>query len=924
MKHTVSVIIPLYNKENEIARTLNSVLCQTFQDFEIIVVDDDSSDKGPAIVKSFSDPRITLIEQEHRGASYARNNGVNHATGEYIALLDADDEWMPNHLEIINRLFLQFPGAGMYATAYKIQTADGKAQWANYKYIPDSPWEGLIPDYFKSAAFGHLPVNASTCVVPKKIFLEVGGFSENSWWGEDADLFGKIALKYPVAFSWELGAIYHWDAKNRMCDTFNSTTSLHFEDEPFIRTARIALDRDEVPSEFIESLHEYIAKREINWARRYTYTGRYDKAWALLNRCNTKWFTKEKRNVLFYLKYRYPLVLLLMDVRIFLRGLITHLFPSLKIKNGVQSIQLFSPLQRLIPTAKLPKIAVIMVTGNSGNCIKDALASILRLDYPHDLLEVIVIGNASKDHIEQALYPFSQDNTGKTGITFIRDVQNYGFGKAVNLAMQEVTADVQYLLLLKSDCNLYKDTLNNLVSSAFSTFDREFRMWECRQLPYEHPKYYNPVTLETTWSSAACCLIERTAFEKVKGFDENIISSIEDVDFSWRMRMAGYHLMYVPTARVLRNSSIDPARIGVTMDDYPLLYGYYLRYKFGSFRDVVRYTKSFWSLFFVVPENFGSERTILMYQFLKHFILIPYALHFRIKEKETSRSFKPLFLNHDYELHRPGAFVAQSIEESNRNALPKVSIIVRTIGRKGFLHEALTSIRNQTYPNIETIVVEDGMDTMHEMIQSQFKDLEIKYVALGENHGRSYAGNVGIEQSTGNFLRFLDEDDLLFAHSVEIAVRCITKNLEKVKLVYDLAYMVPTKVLSENPFHYHEYGHILMHNEEFNRENLLNHNYIPIQCALFDRHLIEKCGGFDESLEALEDWDMWIRYSMNTDFQKIPIVTSLYRISSDPIAHEKRKKLHDIFRSRVKKKYSSTTSSSSITSRQLKTGLYSL
>lgn len=290
MNRKISVIIPLYNKKNEIKRALVSVLSQTCQDFEIIVVDDHSSDGSPEIVKSCPDPRISLIEQEHRGVSYTRNHGVKLATSDYFAFLDADDEWMPKHLETILRLIGKYPGAGMYSTAYKIQTNDGKRQWADLKYIPAAPWEGLVPDYFKFGAQGHHLVNATTVVIPTKIFYEMGGFPEDYWWGEDIDLFGKIAIKYPVAFSWEFGAIYHWDSSNRAC---NKGRPLDYV-EPFIITARDALTNNTVPQELIESLNEYIWKKEYSRAIRNEQAGHPDVALKILQQCSSKWTNYEK------------------------------------------------------------------------------------------------------------------------------------------------------------------------------------------------------------------------------------------------------------------------------------------------------------------------------------------------------------------------------------------------------------------------------------------------------------------------------------------------------------------------------------------------------------------------------------------------------------------------------------------------------
>ena len=95
----VSVIIPLYNKGKYIARALDSVFSQTYQDYEVIVVDDGSTDNGPEIVKQYNDPRLRLIHQENAGPGAARNKGISESKGEFLSFLDADDEWLPEFLE---------------------------------------------------------------------------------------------------------------------------------------------------------------------------------------------------------------------------------------------------------------------------------------------------------------------------------------------------------------------------------------------------------------------------------------------------------------------------------------------------------------------------------------------------------------------------------------------------------------------------------------------------------------------------------------------------------------------------------------------------------------------------------------------------------------------------------------------------------
>ncbi len=288
----VSVIISLYNKKEYIGRTIQSVLDQTISDFEIIVVDDGSVDGSSDVVKSFHDNRIQLFRQKNQGVSIARNNGVKKADADFIAFLDADDEWLPNHLGTLLKLRNKYPDAGAFTTAYRILEAGGKIRSPNYQAIPAPPFEGLIPNYFKSAALGDSPMNSSSIGIPKNIFNEFGGFPEGAWWGEDTDLFGKIALKYPIAFSWEIGAVYHWDANNRVCGKPSLTP------EPFVTFARNALKNNMVPYLFLTDLQEYLARKEIYRAASHLYIGNNLEARNILKTIQTKIFRKRKQLLL--------------------------------------------------------------------------------------------------------------------------------------------------------------------------------------------------------------------------------------------------------------------------------------------------------------------------------------------------------------------------------------------------------------------------------------------------------------------------------------------------------------------------------------------------------------------------------------------------------------------------------------------------
>ena len=284
----ISVVIPLYNKRPHIKRALHSVLTQTFQDFEIIVVDDGSTDGGGKIVERISDSRVRLIRQENMGVSFARNRGIEQASSNLIAFLDADDEWRPDFLGTIVSLRRKYIEAGAYATAYEIYLPNGKREHIKYKAIPKAPWEGLLPNYFR-AGLGPNPLHTSAVAVPRDVFSRVGGFREGVNMGEDLEMWLRIALQYPIAFSTYTGATYYQNATNRLCNTHREEDGLFY-----LKTAIEAMQRNEVADSLIGDLKEYVAFKQIVTAKYKIFIGDLRAARKLLRKCKTKRFFLRK------------------------------------------------------------------------------------------------------------------------------------------------------------------------------------------------------------------------------------------------------------------------------------------------------------------------------------------------------------------------------------------------------------------------------------------------------------------------------------------------------------------------------------------------------------------------------------------------------------------------------------------------------
>jgi GT2 family glycosyltransferase len=448
---------------------------------------------------------------------------------------------------------------------------------------------------------------------------------------------------------------------------------------------------------------------------------------------------------------------------------------------------------------------------------------------------------------------------------------NIGFGPGNNRLLSSSSAP--WVLISNQEIVLEPNALKTLIH--FASEDDEGCAWEMRQIPYEHPKVYDPVTLETPWVSGAACLYRRQAIEQVNGFEEKIFMYGEDVDLSWRLRAKGWRLRYIAKAAVIHHTYSKPKEVKPLQAIEGNLTNLCLRARFGSWGDILKGLAMLSGELFR-PEIFPGRRKSLALNFVKYFKRFPY---YRWKTGVRVNGFKPTFLLWDFSERRDGAF--HEFKPSNeKKEYPLVSILVRTCHRPQWLREALLSIKYQTYPNIEVVIVEDGPPTAQKMIETEFQqDMNIKYFATKEPVGRSRAGNIALEMAGGEWFNFLDDDDVFFSDHVEVLLQSAIR--EKIKGVYALAWETETRVVSELPLKYIETDHYIRHNQQFCRITLWHHNYMPIQSVLFHRSLYERWGGLEEDMDQLEDWNLWTRYSLEDRFALVEKCTSKYRVPSN-------------------------------------------
>ena len=205
----VSVVIPLYNKEKSIASTLQTVLNQTFTDYEIVIVNDGSTDNSVAEVEKIHDARIRLIHQQNAGVSAARNRGIEEAKSELIAFLDADDEWKFEYLATQYHLSQKYPECSVFACNYEFHDAEGNVTPTIIHKLPFVGETGIMTNYFEVASCSHPPLWTSAVVVRKMALQSIGGFPVDVKSGEDLLTWARLSAKGQIAFCKKPLAIYN-------------------------------------------------------------------------------------------------------------------------------------------------------------------------------------------------------------------------------------------------------------------------------------------------------------------------------------------------------------------------------------------------------------------------------------------------------------------------------------------------------------------------------------------------------------------------------------------------------------------------------------------------------------------------------------------------------------------------------------------
>jgi glycosyltransferase involved in cell wall biosynthesis len=241
----ISVVIPLYNKKDNIRRTLNSVMIQKYQPIEIIVVDDGSTDGSAEIVCLMKISNLKLIKQENSGVSAARNRGVKEASCKWIAFLDGDDEWLPDFLLTVKSMHDSNHDHDVYATSYYSGDYMGNKKKIGLNAVQFREKQGVMTNYFVVASCSAPPICSSTVCIRKQALLDIGGFPLHVKSGEDLITWARLVAHKPPLYSTVPLAIF-WQEKAHTYD--DKPNRIPEKDDPIGNAlVKLKIESDNIP-----------------------------------------------------------------------------------------------------------------------------------------------------------------------------------------------------------------------------------------------------------------------------------------------------------------------------------------------------------------------------------------------------------------------------------------------------------------------------------------------------------------------------------------------------------------------------------------------------------------------------------------------------------------------------------------------------
>lgn len=266
--------MPIYNKAKTIKMSLNSILDQTLQEFEILVVDDGSTDELSSVLDEYDDFRIRVFKQKNQGVSMARNKAIENSTFPYICFLDGDDIWYKNHLETLKSMIDKYPSEMMFVTSYRIVMNDGIYFDSNNNMLQMKDKTFKVSNIFSKIGTGILHTN-SVCIA-RDAFEKTGIFEVGVKLGEDTDMWFRVAAYFNVVLCKTVTTEYH-----RQYSTASRFETINFN-WPFEMREDAMMESNEISVEKKESICRMLDRYRVSKARHYLLNGDKGAAWKAL------------------------------------------------------------------------------------------------------------------------------------------------------------------------------------------------------------------------------------------------------------------------------------------------------------------------------------------------------------------------------------------------------------------------------------------------------------------------------------------------------------------------------------------------------------------------------------------------------------------------------------------------------------------
>ena len=510
----VSVVIPTYNSAKFIIQAIESVLSQTYSNYEIIVVDDGSTDNTGQVLEPYKN-KISYTYQTNQGVAASRNNGIDIAQGELIAFLDADDLFLPQKLHQQVSIFLEQPQIAMFVCGWQIANREGSIiadveLWHNLPKLDLNAWL-----YWK-------PVLPSATMIRRDWLLKVGGFSTTTVPVEDVECFIELVFQGCEAV-WcpKLGTIYRQINSDSLCrHTLKRVQSLELLHHRFY-------SKIDLPFSVRQSENKVVYANLV-WSAWHLYQNGYESEMIDYLRKSLVYTTKSTENIS--------------------RNWIES-FESFEQDQDGSNFQLntyklsqTNGWQNLIAdslTTKKPVVSVIIPAYNSGQYLSDAIASVLEQTYPD--YEIIVINDGSTDNTDEIVDPyldqiryFKQPNQG------VSRTRNRG----ICLARGEFIAfldadDILMPFKLKQQVKIFLNQPEiGIVNSGFRIISEEGQEISDTERWHKIPQLTPDIWLLHKPVLPSAMMFRRDWLIKVKGFDARFFAS-EDVEMVLRMVAQG-------------------------------------------------------------------------------------------------------------------------------------------------------------------------------------------------------------------------------------------------------------------------------------------------------------------------------------------------------------------------------------------------